>query len=741
MNDNSIICETSSRLENSKSQEDEAHAVVGSSATIPTPAPPQPVSKPMANKDKNKSAIRHAEKRRTSTCRFADRVAQLSVDHYKSIIPIKKRPPQTCIATILAHYRKHEDGRCDMDDNDNDNDPDNHGNVHKDDDKDRGAAGMLWILSMGVGTKFLSESCLRQEVENEKEDGYGSRVRDMHAEVLARRAFRRQLTLEIQEDLRVLEEEPTKRRLSCSETNTVPSHPFVGDRNNHDEQQGENLSILVRSNKDSTIRYMLRPGVTLHMYTSSAPCGNATLKKFCKMSKERFRDDLGSDEWPNAPHEPPSGSSIKLGEFSLLVKKDNDDNANDNNTRTSNNSNDIIASIDNNSSSDGGNRENGHEPTNTAAVPQSLSTMDQDNNIDFVKTKKRTRNEEKGSSSEQTKTIDEIKSLQKHKSPTRRGKPWPATLSDDWAPPGTTIVGFQQKGSIHTCSDKICRWNYLGLQGSLLAGILEEPLYLSTLTVGRKLSGSVCRRAICCRLDTRCRQPRLPKSSEKNLSASSSNDDKSINENKYRVNHPAVMGTSVYLDMGVVDTSNVDERGQDVRFHSSLVWSWWPGPPESRNNSQPHTKRTSDNGVLECIESSSGLLAQLLEENRHNHNADAGQSQSVAPKVSTKELTSLFLQVYHQASAARRKSTDPSCDASSSKSIDNNNNSDDEMGQKRYIPDLWYNNSISGIREIKKICSPMHETFKDLLLTEHKVLSQWRRREDRNKCKNCTDST
>jgi hypothetical protein len=161
--------------------------------------------------------------------------------------------------------------------------------------------------------------------------------------------------------------------------------------------------------------------VTLHMYTSSAPCGNATLKKFCKMSKERFRDDLGSDEWPNAPHEPPSGSSIKLGEFSLLVKKDNDDNANDNNTRTSNNSNDIIASIDNNSSSDGGNRENGHEPTNTAAVPQSLSTMDQDNNIDFVKTKKRTRNEEKGSSSEQTKTIDEIKSLQKHKSPTRLG--------------------------------------------------------------------------------------------------------------------------------------------------------------------------------------------------------------------------------------------------------------------------------------------------------------------------------
>ena len=707
MNDDGIICET-------------AHDVAGSSsAAIPPPAPPPPLSKPppMANKDKKKSAIRHAEKRRTSTCRFADRVAQLSVDHYNATIPIEQRPPQTCIATILAHYRKHED------------------ELHKDDEND-GATGLLWILGMGVGTKFLSESCLREEVENEKEDGYGSRVRDMHAEVLARRAFRRQVTLEIQDNLRVLEEETTERSLACSETNTLPSHPFGGDRkNNNDDRHGENMSILVLSNNDSTIRYMLRPGVTLHMYTSSAPCGNATLKKFCKMAKERFREDLGPDDWPNAPHEPPSGSSVKLGEFSLLVKKDNNDS----------NGNDAIASTYNNPSSDGDKRNNGHVPTNMVVVPQSPSAMDQDNNIDIAKTKKRTRNDEKGSSSEQTKTTHEIKSSLQHKPTRRRAKAWPATLSDDWAPPGTTIVGFQQKGSIHTCSDKICRWNYLGLQGSLLAGILEEPLYLSTLTVGRKLSGSVCRRAICCRLDTRCRQPRLPKSSEKNTSTStSSNDDQNINEKKYRVNHPAVMGTSVKLDTSVVETSNADERGQDVRFHSSIVWSWWPGPPESGNNSQPHTKSTtSDNGVLECIESSSGLLAQSLEENRHNDNADAGQSRSVAPKVSTKELTSLFLQVYHQAAAAaaaRTKATDHSCDASRSKSM-STNNSDDEMGQKQYKLNLSYNNSLSGIREIKKLCSPMHETFKDLLLTEHKVLSQWRRREDRNKCKNCTDST
>jgi len=709
MNENGIICETSQQLEYRKLLEDDAHVVC---TAIPLSNP-----KANTNKDKKKLAIRHAEKRRTSTCRFADRVAQFSVDHYKATIPIEKRPPQTCIATILAHYRKDEDGP-DMDDHDP------HKIDHYEHDNNRGE-GMLWILSMGVGTKFLSESCLRQEVENESEDGYGSQVRDMHAEVLARRAFRRQLTLEIQEDLRVLFEEETKRR---SKSVRMSSDEIIrfGDRN---EDQVENPSILVRSNDkvserrdvgNSTIQYMLRPGVTLHMYTSSAPCGNAALKKFCKMSKERFRDDLGPDEWPDTPHEPPPGHSVKLGEFSLLVKKDSN-----NSSELSNNDDEYVFSIGKHSSSVGGNRKSGYKPTNIAAASQSLSKMDQDMNL--VKTKKRTRNEKEKSPSDQIDS-SEIKASQRHKSPTRRGKPWAATLSDDWTPPGTTIVGFRHKGSIHTCSDKICRWNYLGLQGSLLAGLLEKPLYLSTLTVGRKLSGSVCRRAICCRLDTRCRQPTLPIYPEKSASVSSKNERKTYG-NKYRVNHPAVMGTSVYLDMGVVDTSNVDERGQDVRFHSSFVWSWWPGLPGCAKNSRTKTN-TIDNGVLECIESSSGLLAHLFEEHRKHQDAGTGQSHRVAPKVSTSELTSLFLQVYHQA-VARRNSINPGSEPINSKSIDNNN--ENEIGSKQYNPNLRFNNTLSGIREIKKKCSPMHETFKDLLLKEHKVLSQWRRRDDVNR--------
>jgi hypothetical protein len=49
-----------------------------------------------------KASVRHAEKRRTATCRFADRVAEISVKHYRAHVP-QQHQTLTCLSTIVAH--------------------------------------------------------------------------------------------------------------------------------------------------------------------------------------------------------------------------------------------------------------------------------------------------------------------------------------------------------------------------------------------------------------------------------------------------------------------------------------------------------------------------------------------------------------------------------------------------------------------------------------------------------------
>ncbi len=483
-----------------------------------------------------KKNIRHAEKRRTATCVFADRVAQVSIAHYRQLVPPSERPTQTCLATIVSHDRN----------------------------------GNLKVVGMGVGTKFLSESVLYEEGRSHE---YGRRLRDCHAEVLARRAFRRQLTLEMM---------------------TISSSPEIEFPTSDRILQ---QSTIVGS---TAIQYRLRSGITLHMYSSSSPCGNATLKKFSKMTKEHFRDDLGPDEWPKEPHEPIHGSSIQLGQFSLLLKKDGD--------------------------------------AATTTCRNAGQTFDS------------------------------------KKSPTVKGKMWPAMMSDDWAPPGTTIVGMTHKGSIHTCSDKISRWNYLGLQGSLLSSLLEEPLYLSTMTVGRKFTSCICRRAICCRMEEwqGAKKPRQLRDNEQ-----STTEELLWN---VRQNHPAILGTAVYMDeTGVVETS-ADLLGQDVRFHSSKSWCWWP-----------LLEQEEVVGYVERIDGSSGYLWN------EDGLFDAKDKPS---RVSTMSLSDLFLEIHRLAS---------------------------DHGD---LPTTLNNDifTLADLLNLKRKVSPHYESSKQELLSKHRIFRQWRRR-------------
>ena len=379
-------------------------------------------------------------------------------------------------------------------------------------------------MGLGVGTKFLSADLLRAEEEeaaavaaaeeaseggvqsqepqqsndqgttttpttttgldNIRYRGYGRRVRDCHAEVLARRSFRRQLLLEIhQHQMQQQQRQDGGQPQECVDNMDQPAYRQVLERiapnvsltdSVSSSSTTSPLSLTTDSSDNSTkeddsmsVLFRLKDGVTLHMYSSSAPCGNSTLKKFATMERERFQDKLGPDEWLTGTHDPIGPHSLRLGQFALLVKKD------------------VTA-------------------TDLKHVNKSSSSS--------VTTPRPVRH---------------------------TGKPWPARESDDWCPPGTSTV-WTGRGSIHTCSDKICRWNCLGLQGSLLASLIESPLYMTSLTVGRKFTSAICRRAVCCRA--------LPKQRKNKKNHGHDKDKREKEPTPYKLNHPAVMGTAVYLD-------------------------------------------------------------------------------------------------------------------------------------------------------------------------------------------------
>lgn len=207
-------------------------------------APPDPDHMDSKGAVTGTTAVRHAEKRRRSSCRFADRIAEFCVDHYKQHIPSSFREvqKQTCIAGVVALVQPPQQ-------------------QDEDEDSKKGIS-QLYMLGFGVGTKFLSRDLLEQEMglrgpsNPMQQQGdtpiYGTRVRDCHAEVLARRAFRRQLLLEIRQDLL-----------------TFPQN------NNSNQKDYKAVGILERVDDGC---YKLKSGVSLHMYASSAPCGNATVR-------------------------------------------------------------------------------------------------------------------------------------------------------------------------------------------------------------------------------------------------------------------------------------------------------------------------------------------------------------------------------------------------------------------------------------------------------------------------------
>ena len=113
-------------------------------------------------------------------------------------------------------------------------------------------------------------------------------------------------------------------------------------------------------------------------------------------------------------------------------------------------------------------------------------------------------------------------------------------------PEGQASASFKGDSNILSCSDKILRWNVVGIQGARLSAIVDR-INLSGIVIGRKFVRKHAQRAFCCRLTWKKVDPEI----------------------RQNIHHPALMCTSVKLDEGVFET---DSENGSALFSDFAMW-------------------------------------------------------------------------------------------------------------------------------------------------------------------------
>jgi Adenosine-deaminase (editase) domain len=169
--------------------------------------------------------LRSIEKSRTSTCKFADKMANLAIEKMKELSEHDPSTPGVLAAVILE------------------------------------VESNFKVISLGFGTKHTRKS-------------EPSTIHDMHAECLARRGMNHYL-----------------------------AEQFI-------QSQGD-------TDFAKTWKF--------HFYVSSAPCGNACIRRWASVPQEKWIVECGDDNsFPSSllKHGKITPHAVKEGQFSLLIKKD-----------------------------------------------------------------------------------------------------------------------------------------------------------------------------------------------------------------------------------------------------------------------------------------------------------------------------------------------------------------------------------------------------------------------------------
>ena len=112
------------------------------------------------------------------------------------------------------------------------------------------------------------------------------------------------------------------------------------------------------------------------------------------------------------------------------------------------------------------------------------------------------------------------------------------------------IISTRERMRKVSCSDKLLKWNILGVQGALLANLLTEPIYVRSVIVGGKVfSHGAASRALCCRASSISMLPP-----------------------PYRLNHPMIFHVSDDEIGGQQETP-----GHGGHKMSAMAWSWSSG--------------------------------------------------------------------------------------------------------------------------------------------------------------------
>ena len=376
----------------------------------------------------------------------------------------------------------------------------------------------LTVVALGIGTKFMP-------AKPDTPSGSGRRsawlVRDSHAEILARRSLLRYLYREL--------------RLCYERASTADSNSIF-------------------RLESGTARCCLRPGVSFHLYSSTVPCGNASLSRWAgSLDDQSSCTDIGPGDFPRGHVDNPRRvhfSARHEGQLAALLKGPL--------LRTP------LA---------------GSEPPSTTPEPEPEPNSGQEQELNRLPGKHASLTH-----------FSQISSCD------RRGTIPPGCSAVPAGPDGMALVAGSPHYSL-SCSDKIARWQCLGLQGTLLMQFLHHPVYLQSCTFGRKFNRQRCERALCCRLQDfrpdRCPELVRPTAatgvSEMGRGPSGAAAATTVLDSAcptgfgFRVHHAAMLGTSVMLDPDAVlaadETAPGDGNDAGAKF-SAVCGAWTLGDAE-----------------------------------------------------------------------------------------------------------------------------------------------------------------